>query len=58
MKKQRTQEELMQEIERVEKALNKTNSEHLKNDYTKYLKRLKRQLKKGGGYGCKLKKSS
>ena len=43
-----TDEQIKQEIDRVEKALSKTKSEHLKRDYTKYLKRLKRQYKRGG----------
>lgn len=33
------------EIERVKTALAKTNSQKLKNDYTKYLKKLYRKLK-------------
>lgn len=33
------------EIERVEKAIKNTNSEKLRNDYTKYLKKLKSKLK-------------
>ena len=34
------------EIARVEKALRKTKSQHLRNDYTKYLKKLyKRRAK-------------
>lgn len=49
MKKQRTRAELHQEIERVECALQKTKSEHLKSDYMKYLKRLKKEYKRGGG---------
>lgn len=47
--KQRSQSELKREIERVETALQKTKSEHLKTDYMKYLKRLKREYKRGGG---------
>lgn len=46
--KQRTRAELRQEIERVERALQKTKSEHLQRDYMKYLKRLKREYMKGG----------
>lgn len=34
------------EIERVEKAIERTDSEHLKRDYGKYLKRLKKELRK------------
>lgn len=34
------------EIERVEKALTKTKSPNLKNDYKKYLKKLYRRLKR------------
>lgn len=48
MKKQRTRAELQQEIERVECALQKTKSAHLRRDYLKYLKRLKREYMKGG----------
>lgn len=47
--KKRTLAELEQEIERVEIALQKTKSEHLQRDYMKYLKRLKREYKRGGG---------
>lgn len=36
--------QIKQEIIRVKKALNKTTSKHLKNDYGKYLKRLERKL--------------
>ena len=36
--------QLRQEIARVKKAINITNSEHLKKDYSKYLKRLEREL--------------
>ena len=32
------------EIKRIELALNKTTSQHLINDYTKYLARLKREV--------------
>ena len=32
------------EIARVEKALRKTTSQHLRNDYTKYLKKLHKRL--------------
>lgn len=39
-----TQYQIKQEIIRVKKALNKTTSKHLKNDYGKYLKRLERKL--------------
>ena len=34
------------EIARVEKALRETKSQHLRNDYTKYLKKLYRQRKR------------
>lgn len=34
----------MSEINRVESALNKTQSVHLRKDYTKYLRRLRREL--------------
>ena len=47
--KKRTQTELKQEIERVENALQRSKSEHLQRDYMKYLKRLKREYKRGGG---------
>ena len=40
----RNREELMQEIERVRKALNKTKSPHLKQQYTRHLKRMQREL--------------
>lgn len=46
--KKRTRTELIEEIQRVENAINMTKSEYLKNDYRKYLKRLKREYKKGG----------
>lgn len=39
--------EIKKEIERVQKALSNTKSEHLKRDYTKYLKRLQRRLSDG-----------
>ena len=39
-----TQYQIEQEIIRVKKALNKTTSNHLKNDYGKYLKRLEKEL--------------
>lgn len=34
------------EIERVEAAIDKTDSEYLKRDYGRYLKRLKRDMRK------------
>ena len=34
------------EIERVEAAIETTESEYLKRDYRKYLKRLKKEMKK------------
>ena len=37
-------EELVKEIERVEQALSKTNSRKLRNDYTKYLRKMRREL--------------
>lgn len=37
--------ELQAEIKRVENALAKTDSPFLKRDYTKYLRKLKKQLK-------------
>lgn len=39
------EERHLAEIERVEIALRKTKSEKLKRDYTKYLLKLKRELK-------------
>ena len=36
--------EMIAEIERVETALNKTDSRKLRNDYTKYLRKLRREL--------------
>lgn len=33
------------EIDRIKTALIKTKSKHLKNDYTKYLKKLTKELK-------------
>lgn len=36
------------EIERVQKAIDSTDSEYLRRDYGKYLKRLKRQIKRVG----------
>ena len=43
-----TRTELLKEMQRVENVINTTKSEYLKNDYRKYLKRLKREYKKGG----------
>lgn len=40
----RNREELIKEIERVEEALNKTDSRKLRNDYTKHLRKLRREL--------------
>lgn len=37
--------EIITEIERVKAALAKTNSEYLKRDYNKYLKKLYRKLR-------------
>ena len=37
--------DIKKEIARVEEALAKTNSWQLKKDYTKYLKRLKTEMK-------------
>lgn len=37
--------DVKQEIARVEKAISETKSPHLKRDYEKYLRRLRRQLK-------------
>lgn len=37
-------EEMVKEIDRVETALNKTESWKLRNDYTKYLRKLRREL--------------
>lgn len=37
--------EIKKEIERVQFALSRTQSEYLKRDYTKYLKRLQRELR-------------
>lgn len=37
--------EIKSEIERVERALSKTNSPYLKRDYEKYLKKLQKRLK-------------
>ena len=34
------------EIARVKKALKETKSQHLRNDYTKYLKKLQKRLAK------------
>ena len=39
--------EIKKEIARVQAALANTQSEHLKRDYTKYLKRLQRRLSDG-----------
>lgn len=39
-----TQHQIEQEIIRVKKAISKSTSKHLKNDYGKYLKRLERKL--------------
>lgn len=35
------------EIERVKTAIEKTNSQHLKRDYEKYLQKLYKRLKRG-----------
>lgn len=43
-------EDIKKEIARVEKALAETTSPHLKNDYGKYLKRLRKQLKRSPAY--------
>ena len=37
-------EELRKEIIRVETALRKTTSKHLRKDYSKYLRRLRKEL--------------
>lgn len=42
----KTLSEYEKEIARVEKAIERTQSEHLKRDYTKYLRRLKGELKR------------
>lgn len=39
--------ELRKEIARVEAAIAKTDSEHLRRDYGKYLRRLKGQMRGG-----------
>lgn len=39
-----TRQELVKEIDRVETALNKTTSNKLRNGYTKYLRKLRREL--------------
>lgn len=41
----KTLSDYQKEIGRVEAAIDKTDSEHLKRDYGKYLKRLKRQVR-------------
>ncbi len=41
----RTKSELVAEINRVQTALNTTTSDKLKRDYSKHLKRLKRDLR-------------
>lgn len=38
--------DIQSEIERVKTALAKTNSPKLKNDYTKYLRKLQKKLKR------------
>ena len=43
--KPQTITEYRAEISRVEQALAKTDSEYLRRDYGKYLKRLKREIK-------------
>lgn len=40
----RNRGQLVQEIERVERALRKTRSPHLKQQYTRHLKRMQREL--------------
>lgn len=40
----RSREQLVIEIERVRKALNKTKSPHLTQQYTRHLKRMQREL--------------
>ena len=44
--KNRTRAELLAEIERVEAALRKTNSWKLRTDYTKYIRKLRRELRR------------
>ena len=39
--------ELEQKVDDLQKALSNTKSEHLKRDYTKYLKRLRSRLSDG-----------
>lgn len=40
----RSREQLVAEIERVRKALDKTKSPHLKQQYTRHMKRMQREL--------------
>ena len=42
--------ELLAEISRCEKAILKTNSPKLKKDYSKYIARLKKELKRYDNY--------
>lgn len=45
-----TRSELLAEITRCEKAILKTNSPKLKRDYSKYIARLKKELKRYQNY--------
>lgn len=47
----KTLEYYQKEIARVQDALQRTKSKHLKRDYEKYLKRLQREMRKGD-YKC------
>ena len=44
--------EIKNEIARVQTALANTKSEYLKRDYTKYLKRLQRELRRWPSVEC------
>lgn len=46
----RNRADLLKEIERVQAAIEKTDSEHLRRDYGKYLKRLQGELRRCKGW--------
>ena len=50
MKKTWTRDELLGEIERVRLALAKTESEKLRTDYTKYSRKLEKELRRRDRY--------
>lgn len=49
MKKQKTKDEILKEIARIEIAITYTNSRYLRRDYEKYLHKLRVQLRRCKG---------